>query len=60
MRKFIILAHPTGATHPEIPSFVRTISAKSKALAIDKFFSDFGPFNFIEKVVEVNENEEEE
>ena len=53
MRKFIIVAHPTGATHPEIPSFARTISARSKALAINEFFSQFGPFNYIEKIVEL-------
>ena len=57
MRKFTIIARPTGATYPTIPEFVRTFPAESKALAIKQFFQHFGPFNYIVKVIELKEEE---
>lgn len=54
MRTFVIMAHNTGATWGGEKWFTRTITAKSKALAIGKFFDEYGPFNCIEKIIELS------
>lgn len=53
MKRFTIISHPTAATYPNLPHFVRTFTAESKAIAIKQFFQRFGPFNVIEKVIEL-------
>lgn len=53
MRKFTIIAHPTAATYPTIRHFVRTFTTESKALAIKAFFEEHGPFNYIDRIIEV-------
>ncbi len=53
MKRFTIISRPTIPTYPNLPRFVRTFTAESKAIAIKQFFQRFGPFNIIEKVIEL-------
>lgn len=56
MKNFLISAR----SFPSYISFVRVVPAANKDLAMKEFFALYGSRNIIDRIVEMDENEEDE